>query len=180
REVTQLPTWLRRGQAASSPPTGAREQGSAAGTRGGAARSSRPHFSVSRRGRWLILGTVVVAAGVLAWTFTQEPAGKTTARRPSLLQNALRTLRRKHDTGASTASGKTEVVAVAPPSAATYKPLLGHNLFQPLVYVHSRPPKPSGVITGLAPGIQGEQGWHGWKFSGVAQIGNDTYALLEG
>jgi hypothetical protein len=131
----------------------------------------------------------MLAIGVLAWAFQEEPASKSAVTRP-------------RSAAGGRAPGSTASVRVRPqpagvriaraPSLDGYGPLLQRNVFRPLVVPESarRPaagakPASAGIFgsaTGgsLAGGASGPTDtWRGWKFNGVAQLDRKTYALMD-
>jgi hypothetical protein len=153
-----------------------------------AALSIAPAGPISRSGLWLIGGTLVLAIGVLAWAFQEEPAGKSTVTRP-------RSVSAGRASGSSTAvrvrSQPAGVRIARAPSLAGYGPLLQRNVFRPLVVPESakRPAARRSASTGmfgtatgggLAGGTSGPTDtWRGWKFNGVAHLDRKTYALMD-
>jgi hypothetical protein len=147
---------------------------------------------VSGSGLWLIGGVLLFSVAVLAWALQGDSAARPVrpARRPVAA-------RRSYPDRVSTPKTRAPVeLAERPPSVASYGPLLEGNAFQPRVILRRNRGARSGSQTGHpAPGRAGRgsgggahpkpgeptvaDAWHEWKYNGIAQIDQKTYALMD-
>jgi hypothetical protein len=155
------------------------------------ARSIPSTGPVSRSGLWLIGGALLLSVVVLAWAFQEEPAGggrKVAAPRSTSPRGMSVRIEPQPE---------SDPLARAP-SVADYAPLLQRNVFRPLVVPKgsgagrasiARGGTPTGRSGGarVAKATQGGEAsapgtpdaWRGWQFSGVAQMDDKTYALMD-
>lgn len=144
---------------------------------------------VSRSGLWLIGGALLLSVVVLAWAFQEEPTtGATAGRRPATPRSPVR------GGAAVRINPQTEAGRVShAPTLADYGPLLQRNVFRPLVVPEGagsvavgRGSSPAGRVARAPRGDGAEESgpestdtWRGWKFNGVAQLDEKTYALMD-
>lgn len=154
----------------------------------------RPTALVSRSGAWLIGGALLLSLAVLAWALQSD----TPVRPTRALRRSAPAERAAPRTRPARAEPAAEELAARPPSVADYGPLLQGNAFQPRV-VPRREMKhgsPAGHPASAAGGANGSKAarhhgsggegghetvdeWHGWKYNGVAQLDQQTYALMD-
>jgi hypothetical protein len=179
---------------------------------------------VSRSGLWLIGGTLLLSAAVLAWAFQSDaPAGHVreagrrqgipkraptrgaptgfaapAARRGESLRLATigssrrsEAVFRPRTVGAPLAGARSGIQE--PASVAGYTALLQGDAFRPRVVPRrragsgspSRPPAGGRPAQRPAPegsaaaALDPDGAWRGWKFNGVAQLDQQTYALMD-
>jgi hypothetical protein len=144
----------------------------------------RPSARITGSGRWLIGGTLIFAAAVLAWSFSEEILGIVMPARTPAVNSAARgaVARSATPTTVVRPTKKTAIVARRP-DVSDYAPLLSGDVFRPQV-VPARPTGATRARTGSggatpAPGSARGDAWRGWKFSGVAQLAGVTYGLVE-
>jgi hypothetical protein len=167
-------------------------------------RQVTPGLPISRAGLWLIGGTLALSLAVFAWAF-QEPVpeqgsalaerasssgGRSADEAPGLADSADGGSRRAPEAGRRASSAEREsAMALRPPDAARYEPLLGRDLFRPLVTPERRTvaraprPAPPSLPSAQLPAPSAEKvatdAWRGWRFNGVAQLDQKTYALMD-
>jgi hypothetical protein len=124
---------------------------------------------------------------VLAWSLQSDtPAGQTrVARRPAVVT------RPAAPRGAARTRASVEELAIRPPSADDYSPLLQGNVFQPRVVqraapvIHQTSPaatakaRPAASANAVSHAPASTESWHDWKFDGTAQLDQQTYALMD-
>jgi hypothetical protein len=174
--------WLWRRRAASHALPGDRERGLPP-PGSGSARAVRSPAAVSRSGVWLIGGTLLLAAAVLVWAFAAEiPGVATSSKASSAARPRPARTPGSQATNSEESAEAPQTVGVQPPAVPTYSALLSRDVFRPLVV----PKKPAATkhesITSLvSPPVdnEGPDTWHGWRFNGLAQLSDTTYALVE-
>jgi hypothetical protein len=139
---------------------------------------------VSRSGLWVIGGALVFSVAVLAWALQGDSSS-----RPTHLR--LPAMRATHPAprGASRRAETTVVeLATRLPTIGDYGPLLQDNVFQPRVIPRQAPSaakhppaKPQSAIRNpqSKAGPEKTDTWHDWKFNGLAQLDQQTYALMD-
>ena len=164
----------------------------------------RPAVRLSRSGLWLIGGALLLSVAVLAWALQGDggtgrrgdgargrrgdrqgrtlisPAGPSPRRPLAVPASRSRTAR---------AQTTVEELAERPPSVEDYGALLHGNVFQPRVVPirdrGARSGSPSGPAAsasrrqGAAAGPQVTDAWNDWKYTGIAELDQQTYALMD-
>lgn len=149
------------------------------GSSGG--RAARSPAAVSRSGVWLIGGTLLLAAAVLVWAFSGELPGTATTSRASSVDRP-RSPRPSPSRATDAQEPPEPPAAIGPPGVPSYSALLSRDIFQPLV-VPKKPARtqPESISRLVTPPTsnEGPDTWHGWRFNGLAQLSDTTYALVE-
>jgi hypothetical protein len=164
----------------------------------------QPAARLSRSGLWLIGGALLLSVAVLAWALqgdggtgrwgdraTGRPSGSMSALAgrpvaPSPPRPLALPASRSRPARAQTT---VEELAERPPSVGDYEALLRGNVFQPRVIPIRDRGARSGSPSGQAASASRRQGagadpevtdaWHDWKYTGIAELDQQAYALMD-
>jgi hypothetical protein len=144
---------------------------------------------ISRSGLWLIGGALLFSMAVLAWAFQGDSANPTAhaVHRPAPAKRPTVRIAAAPSDPVGMEAGPR------PPAVSDYETLLQNNAFQPRVVpqqnsradaaraAEARKREAEKAKKALAARAQPDNtgDWRGWIYNGIAQINNQTYALMD-